>query len=118
MEAGNQDSAEADVFQIKDQLYSNKDREQLHRALQERINIRGVRRLIVDFSKARWFGAPILDELVVVAQLLHERGGELVLVGSPKINRMISAARVDRVKLFANVQSALASIGRPVCAAA
>jgi hypothetical protein len=35
-----------------------------------------------------------------------------------KTNRMISAARVDRVKLFANVQSALASIGRPVCAAA
>ena len=118
MEAEIQDSAEADIFQIKDQLYSNKDREQLHQALQERIDIRGVRRLIVDFSKARWFGAPFLNELVVAAQLLHERDGELLLVRSPKINRMISAARVDRVKLFANVQSALASIGRPVCAAA
>ena len=118
MEAEQQESGEADIYTIEHQLYSNRDREQLHLALLEKINTNGVRRLVLDFSKTRWIGAPILGELVVAAQLLHEKGGELILVGSPKIDRMLSAARVDRVKLFANVQTALASIGRPVCAAA
>ena len=118
MTAGMQDSDETYVFQVSDHLYSSKDRDRLHRELLEKIKAGGLKRVIMDFSRARWFGAPILGELVVAAQLLHERGGELLLVGSPKIDRMIKAARVDRVKLFANVQSALASLGRPACAAA
>ena len=118
MTAGMQDSDETYVFQVSDHLYSSKDRERLHRELLEKIKTGGLKRVIMDFSKARWFGAPILGELVVAAQLQHERGGELLLVVSPKIDRMIKAARVDRVKLFADVQSALASLGRPACAAA
>lgn len=118
MTAGIQDSDETYVFHVVDQLYSTKDRERFHRELLEKIKVGGLKRVVMDFSRARWFGAPILGELVVAAQLLHERGGELLLVGSPKIDRMIKAARVDRVKLFANVQSALASFGRPACAAA
>jgi anti-anti-sigma regulatory factor len=106
------------VFQAAGLLYSNKDRERLHRELEERIVVDGVRRVVLDFSATGWFGAPILDEIVVAAEMLHSQGGELLLVGSSKIHRMITAARADRVKMFANVQSALASFGRPVCAAA
>ena len=109
---------ETTVLHVENHLYSKQDRDRLHRELQKRIETEGSGRLVVDFSKARWIGAPILGELILAAQQLHEQGGELLLVGSPKIDRIIKTARADRVKLFANVQSALASFGRPVCAAA
>jgi len=117
MAAGTQDS-ETIVVAFESQLYSKKDRERLHEELKSRIEQGGISRIVLDFTRARWFGAPILNELVVLEQILKKRKGELVLVGSQKIERMLYAARVDRVKLFANVQTALASLGHPVCAAA
>jgi len=111
MKSGTQDTNEAYVFQVAGHLYSNKDREGLHTELEERIIMEGFNRGILDFSNAKWFGAPILNEIIISAQLLHKQGGELIIVGSTKIDRIITAAPVDRVKLFANVQCALASSG-------
>ena len=118
MEAGQQDIGDAIVVEFENQLYSTQDRLRFHTELKNRIESEGARHVILDFTRARWFGAPILDELIVAAQMLREHDKELILVGSSKINRILNAARVDRVKLFANVQSALASFGRPVCVAA
>ena len=118
MESEKQDVGEAIVVEVESNLYSTRDRQRLRTRIEERIAQEGSKHIIVDFSKARWFGAPILDELIISAQMLRLQNRELLLVGSPKINRMLYAARVDRVKLFANVQTALASFGRPVCAAA
>ncbi len=118
MTADKQNNNETVVLEVTSQLYSKRDRDRLHSELQEKIEKRGFSKVVLDFTRARWFGAPILDELVVAEQMLQKRGGELRLVGSPKIDRILTAARVDRVKLFANVQSALSGFGRPFCAAA
>ena len=117
MEAGHS-SEEAIVVEVQDHLYSKRDREELHSTLLEKIEQEGMKHIVLDFTRARWFGAPILDELIVAAQMLQSRNRELLIVGSPRIDRILTAARVDRVKLFANVQTALASFGHPVCAAA
>ena len=118
MEAGTEISKEAVVLEIASELYSKQDWEKLSCKLNDLIEEDPNRHVIVDFSRARWFGAPILDELVVAAETLHQKNRELLLVGSPIIDRMLNAARVDRVKLFANVQTALASFGSPAHTAA
>lgn len=118
MEAGTKSIEDAIVVEVPARLYSNRDRQRLRKTLLERIEQEGMKHIVLDFTRARWFGAPILDELIVAAQMLQSENRELLIVGSPTIHRILNAARVDRVKLFANVQTALASFGHPVCAAA
>ena len=118
MEAGTRDVEDAIVLEVESHLYSKRDRERLHTELQDRIEAEGTKHVVLDFTRARWFGAPILDEVIVAAQMLRKENRKLLLVGPPKMNRILNTARVDRVKLFANVQTALASFGHPVCAAA
>lgn len=106
------------LVRVAERLYSARHRERLRDGLATLVADGRIKRLVLDFSSARWFGAPILDELIVASRTLADRGAELCLVGSPKITRMVKAARADRVKLFANVRSALADIGHPACGAA
>ena len=113
-----QNNEHAVILEVVNRLYSSRDRAELRAEIQDRIDRQNRKHVILDFSQPRWFGAPILDELILAAQTLAEKNLDLLLVGSPKIERMLNAARADRVKRFASVHTALASFGRPDCAAA
>ena len=106
------------VLNIETPIYSEEDRRQLHHEIEEAI-ASSAHRLVVDCSTTGWFGPPILNELIQAQQRLARKGGDLVLVTkSIKIGRILKAARVDRLKTFASVQSALAYDGQSVLAAA
>ena len=106
------------VVSVHDNLYTPADRILLHQQLCSAIRQNATNRIIVDFSDAVWFGASILDELIETEGLVRHTGGEIRLVGkSKKIDQILMAARVDRLKVFASVQCALASF-TPVHAAA
>ena len=113
------------VMKVESPIYSAEDRRRLRFDIEEvlagtRERSATRKRLVVDCASTRWFGPPILDELILTQQRLAERGGDLLLVisESSKIGRILKAARVDRFKTFASVQSALASSGQSVPAAA
>ena len=106
------------VLSIDTPMYSEQDRRRLHREIEE-VMAASARRLVVGCSDTGWFGPPILDELIQAQQRLARKGGDLVLVTkSSTIGRILKAARVDRLKTFASVQSALAYDGQSVLAAA
>ncbi len=106
------------ILNIEAPIYSEEDRRRLHQSIEEAIAAQS-RRLVVDCTATGWFGPPILDELIQAQQRMASRGGELLLVTqSSKIRRILKAARVDRLKTFASVQSALANQRQSVFAAA
>ncbi len=105
------------VIAVDRRLVHARDRAHLHHAIEQSLD-GGNLHLVLDFSRPGWFGVPILDEVIASRARLEALGGSLTVVGSPVIDRMLRAARVDRVERCSSVQSALAGKRLPAHAAA
>lgn len=110
-------SPDACVFRIEEPLYIQDNRRRLHGRLSS-VTHEIAPCVIVDFSKAEWFGTLILDEPIETKKRLSAGGGDLRIVPtSAKTDRILEAACGDRLKLYSSVQRALVQ-GRSVHAAA
>jgi len=72
--------------------------EQLSQALDELIDDRACKRLIVDFAKVRFLSSSALGALIKAHKKSVEIKGQLVLCGlAPEVRRVLSVCRLDKL---------------------
>jgi len=92
-----QDRVEDDVavVTVSGDLTTRPNVAPFHKHIQRLVK-NGIGQVVVDCSKAKWFGAAMLGELVAGLTILRRTSGEMYLAGLPKkVKAVLSVTRLE-----------------------
>ena len=99
------------VLTVDGSLMSGPEVAPLHLHI-KRLHTAGINKVVVDFSKVRWFGSCMLGVMTASLSTLRSSGGDLMITGmASRVKHLLQATQLERVfRSLESVDLAVASL--------